>query len=124
MSQELPTQEFGEKCLIESVNTEYFNLKTVFRKGTEKQQISNDVAVSIDKQLVRDKPVELIAKAQILRVESFGDKINFRVKHILPMVHFSNSRRLAHPYHLYFKLGLVLSYLRLVTLVSETKEMK
>lgn len=77
----------------------------VFRKGTERQKISSQIEVSIDRQLVRDKPVELISKSQILRVENFGEKVNFKIKEIMPAVHFSNSRRLAHPYHLYFKLG-------------------
>ena len=84
--------------------------KIVFRKGNERQHISRDIGVSIDKQLCRDKPVELIAKAQLLRIpdqHSFGDKVNFKIKHILPTVHFSNGRRLAHTIHLFFRLGLV-----------------
>ena len=81
---------------------------SLFRKGTEKLKISNQLFVSIDKQLVRDKPIELISKAQVLREEiarqELKNEITFEIKKILPLLQFTNARRMPYPVFIYYRL--------------------
>jgi len=43
---------------------------SLFRTGTEKLNLTKHLSISIDKDLVRDKPMELVTKAQNVRSEA------------------------------------------------------
>ena len=75
---------------------------SLFRTGSEKINLTRNIKIEVDKNLVRDKPLEFVTKTVKIRTEFVLKllKKQFAIEpvvEILPVVNFSNGRRIPFP---------------------------
>ena len=81
---------------------------SLFRTGSERINLTQNIKIEIDKNLVRDKPLEFVTKTVNIRTDFVKKCLKNQfsldpVIEILPVVNFSNGRRIPFPITLSFK---------------------